>query len=305
MLIICPSCKSPIVKVIGNIPDSNIFAGRLLSKPLKGERLYRCNQCYLYFRYPRLSKEKLDDLYRQGSIDNWNAKAQIRNDWQIAASWIRENLGAGARVLDVGCFDGRFLVSLGKSYERFGIEIHRQARQRAECMGIRILGEDIITLNNLSQDYDAVTAIDIIEHLHDPYRFLMSLARVTRPSGLIIISSGNMEAITRRLMKARYWYCTIAEHISFINLFWAHKAAKDLGLSVERTAYFSHIKSSLPRHFSEFSKNILYFLLPSVVKHIRAIKNGRKPYEPHKELLDHPPGWYSAKDHFAVMFRKP
>ena len=57
-------------------------------------------------------------------------------------------------ILDVGCFDGGFLDSLGSRYERHGIEINEQASQEAQRKGVDIIGTDFSDLEKLSGSYD-------------------------------------------------------------------------------------------------------------------------------------------------------
>jgi hypothetical protein len=47
-----------------------------------------------------------------------------------------------ARILDVGCFDERFLEPLTSQFVTFGTEIQPNARKRAQARGITIVGLD-------------------------------------------------------------------------------------------------------------------------------------------------------------------
>ena len=300
----CPSCHSRDIQLIGEIPATDRFAGLDLSGHLQGGRLYMCEECHLYFRYPRLSKIKLDELYKNGPMQNWGIKPELRNDWKVAAAWIRKNLGLGGKILDVGCFDGGFLEFLGNGYRRFGIEIHEGARELARAKGILIVGSNFNALDKIIGKYDAVIAIDIIEHVHNPYLFLVKLSQATREGGLIIVSSGDTESLTWRMAKHRYYYCVLAEHISFINARWCQYASSRLGLELRCIQRFSHSRAGLLQCVSEFGKNMLYFLAPSVAQWFRSKGCGGKDVRAHRELLDHPPNWASAKDHIAVAFKR-
>ena len=181
----------------------------------KEERLYKCEACHLYFRYPRLSKNELDELYINGSKQNWEIKSELRNDWEVAAAWIRKNLGLGDKILDVGCSDGGFLEFLGNGYRRFGIEIHEGARELARAKDIVMVGNNFDVLDKMIGKYDAVTAIDIIEHVQDPYLFLVKLSRVVREGGVIIVSSGDTESFMAHGAKSVLLLCECRTHFFY------------------------------------------------------------------------------------------
>jgi len=302
--IACPSCKAKQLQCLGTIPASNVFAGRRLDRILHGGALWRCTTCHLVFRYPRLPKQELDDLYSQGSVDNWNNSVETRADWILTAKIIASYAGV-KRVLDVGCFDGKLLSYLDSSYEKLGVEIHEEAATRAEARNIRIIARDIDELGKHRSVADAVLAMDVIEHAHDPFNFLALLAQAARPGGLVIVATGNADSSSWRLMGSRYWYCNIAEHISFINKDWAYKAADALRLEVISVQTFSHGDHTLKlgMRFRQVLLNLFYRFSPWLFSKVRQI-HSCPDVECYPVLLERPPSWMAARDHILVVFRK-
>lgn len=298
----CPSCYCDTVVSLGKIPSARVFAGRALDAPISGGGLFRCSSCHLGFRDPRLSKEQLDALYREGNSDTWSVSdASVRNDWKIARRWVWNNLESG-NVLDVGCFDGTFLASLGGNYQTSGIEIHTVAARRAEKAGAKIVARDLHQLNGTAALYDMVTSFDVIEHVADPRTFLSRLASCVKQNGHLIISSGNMDAWSWRLMGGRYWYCTIPEHISFVSPNWCRSVARELDLKILEVAYFSHTRASPIRKTVQFLKNVGYRIAPRFSGYLRTKGIGKMPVLNHAELRDSPPNWIASRDHFLVVF---
>ena len=184
----CPSCGSSNVKLIGKIPYTDVFAGKVLSEPLNGGGLYSCDMCNCFFRFPRLSKYEMDVLYRLGDDENWTpSKDQKRPDWKIAYSWML-NRNTNRQVLDVGCFSGEYLQGLlGTGADLYGVEIHKEAADRARNFGVDIIGDDFECLSTEDKRFDVVTSFDVIEHVYNPKLFLNMLVDVTKPGGEIII----------------------------------------------------------------------------------------------------------------------
>ncbi len=301
----CPSCGAKNPYPLGRIPASNLFAGRQLDHVLFGGILWRCSVCCLAFRFPRPSKKELDNLYRQGSLDNWSENDGIRFDWQMTVK-ILEKFPNVKKVLDVGCFDGRLLGSLDPRYEKLGLEIHADAARRAESRNIRIIAQDFDELDKSPSIADAILAMDVIEHSEDPLKFLAQLTQAASPGGLIIVATGNTSSLSWRLMGSKYWYCHIAEHISFINPAWAHWSARQLDLELIVVKSFSHGDASggLYKKWREIILNLSYKISPRIFSKIRRLGGGGIDVVHFPELVDVPPYWLSAKDHILVVFKK-
>jgi hypothetical protein len=105
-------------------------------------------------------------------------------------------------------------------------------------------------------------------------------------------------------MGSRYWYCTVAEHISFVNPAWCHSVAQQTGLSVERIDRFSHSATNRTRRLKELAKNVTYMVTPGFMAWLRRKGYGGKDARTYAALADHPPPWPSAKDHFVALFSK-
>ncbi len=299
----CPDCDSVDLSRIGAIPDAFEFAGTKLESPLPGGSLIRCNTCCLHWRSPQPKKAELDALYRRGDTGSWQYHPVTRRDWQITTSILRKKQDI-VSVLDVGCFDGRFLDHLGADYHRAGIEVHPLAAEYAASKGIEIVGNDFSDLDTLSTQYDVVVAMDVIEHVSNPRKFLESLAKATRPGGLIIVSTGNTAAWPWRLMGGMYWYCSIAEHISFINPRWCNHIAQNLGLTIEDSIPFSHEPSRTLPALIQATANLFYRCLPNLAHNLRRGYAQCKG-TPYRHTFLTPPHWRSAKDHLLVAFRVP
>lgn len=303
-MIRCLSCGSRNARLVGKTRGIVDFAGQTVDMPFRDGRLYECRSCHLWFRYPRFSKDELDRLYANVAVGRWALYEVEREDWKIAANWIRA-LPHGSAVLDVGCFDGQFLEYLGPDYKKSGVEIHSEARCLATKRGVDIIGGNFADLQGLSGRFDAVVAMDVIEHVEAPLSFLGNLSDNVVPGGRIIISTGNTDAWAWRLMGSSYYYCNIGEHISFINSRWLAGAAKHCGLDIVRVDRLSHFDFGVTRRISDLGKNLLYRFLPFIAAYLRRRGFGKKDVQSHPEQMYVPPTWMSANDHLICLLEKP
>lgn len=288
------------------IPASISFAGCSLDGPLPGGDLFHCPSCGITFRYPRLSKNELDALYWRGNGNKWRTTVHSRRDWEIAKTWILNNyhFKGNRSILDVGCFDGSFLESFGSGYKLYGIEINPEARDRARATGIQLIGTDFATIDNIKMSFDVVTSFDVIEHVHNPMDYLVKLSSLTQRNGIVILATGNTNARTWRLLKSRYWYSAISEHLSFINPTWCKWVAPRIGLELKKIVFFSHTKAKFRQQITETAKNLFYITCPTTFAWLRKIGFGNEENRNHKELLRYPPSWSSSRDHFISLFIK-
>lgn len=296
----CPACRGEAA-YLGFIPSTNTFAGRQLESCLDGGSLFRCKNCTLGFKWPQLSKVELDELYVCGDENAWSSPTSVRNDWNEAYRLLNSFLPTGSSVLDVGCFDGRFLMPLVDIYKCYGIEIHPKARQKAESNGIRITEKNF---SDLTGSYDCITAFDVIEHMENPKLFLDQCFSCLSPEGMLIISTGNLDSFSFRFLGSRYWYCTIAEHISFICPSWVKKQSLQAGFEVKKIIHFSHNTATIYKRLKEISANVIFKLFPTFFKLLRRHGIGGIDIVRYTELAEHPPVWLSAKDHFIVLLKK-
>lgn len=207
---VCRLCGSSATEDRGKIPDSDYFAGQVLATPLAGGRLWRCTSCRSMFRHPILSSAQYWDLYQSGPLP-WGA-GEHREDLRRVRSIIAK---APIRsVLDVGCSSGDFLASLPTHMAKFGIE-PSGAASTARDRGIEIVA---LGLEQCPEErlFDAVTLLDVIEHIPDPKEFLRRAYALVSPGGLLIISTGNPQTVVwHRAFRGRFWYVSYPEHISF------------------------------------------------------------------------------------------
>jgi 2-polyprenyl-3-methyl-5-hydroxy-6-metoxy-1,4-benzoquinol methylase len=304
MNLACPACKGNELLRVGEIPQTKIFAGDGFSIPLPQSNLFKCKSCNLNFRWPRLSKKELDKIYKTRNPGDTQYELGSRKDWQIAINWIGKELNNGF-ILDIGCWNGNFLVNLKEDWKRYGVEINPVASSRAVDKGIKIITNDFLDLAFLPFKFDVVTAFDVIEHTEDPLTFIASVCEVTKDNGLIILSSGNTEAPTWKIGRGRYWYCAIPEHMSFINAPWYCFAAEELNLDIAHKETFSHAsKSSFTKICLDLSKNIAYLIIPIFFAKLRKIKHLYLRDCKAGEAYNYPPSWMTSKDHLIIMFRK-
>jgi len=235
---VCYQCGSSQLDDLGGVPAGRIFAGKPLTPAWAGGRLFRCANCLLVFRHPLRDQSDFDEKYRDAPSDVWTSGA-LRFDQTLVREQITRLCQQGS-VLDIGCYDGALLRGLGGNYCKFGIEPSEAAAKVASRAGVEIVGESASALASLDRQFDVICAVDVIEHVRNPLDFVRQASVKLKPSGILLISTGNADATLWRLFGGRFWYCSAPEHIAFLSPSWAENAALELGLTLVEARKFRH-----------------------------------------------------------------
>jgi SAM-dependent methyltransferase len=115
--------------------------------------------------------------------------------WQARASLTRgllDRLGIRppARVLDAGCGWGVTFEALEQSgYRVSGLDVVRRALERLDLPGRTLIEADLTCdWPATAERFDAVLALDVIEHLDDDREAVKRLGRLVRPGGFLVLS---------------------------------------------------------------------------------------------------------------------
>jgi SAM-dependent methyltransferase len=125
------------------------------------------------------------------------------------------------RLVDVGCSRGDFVAfAQAAGFAAEGVEPapHIAAAARAAGRNVRTgLLEDQAYP---AAAFDCVTLFEVIEHLPAPRGLFAECRRILKPGGVLLLSTGNGESWTARVLKGRWDYFRIdqdAGHVSFFN----------------------------------------------------------------------------------------
>ena len=174
----------------------------------------RCSECSHAFCAPipsdiyRHYVDVVDEEYlRHAESRRLAAEAVIRS--------IRRRGGAG-RLLDVGCATGDFLLAARDAgFDVEGLELSSWSSAIAKE---RRLDVHQMTLAELAQQrpgsFDVITLIGVIEHFAAPRMEARHLRALLRDGGMLVIWTGDVDSVTSRVLKRRWWYWQ-GQHIQY------------------------------------------------------------------------------------------
>lgn len=258
---VCRSCGSSRVKHVGR------KRGEFLPREFD---FHRCQDCTLLFVEPFSGFEIYDDAYYRGQgADPYVDYAAEYQDYRrtdrvlefddmarLATDFFRHPTQSNPPTspsptsptqpiawLDFGCGAGGFLkylrsrgAFLGRPLELTGHDVGSYADLLRTVDGFRIL--DLAGLAaEPSQRYDVISMIEVIEHLPDPAAALTIIARLLKPGGLLLLTTGNLDCRMARRQGIQFRYCVPEIHVSLFNPRALNRLYERVGLTPRRVTY--------------------------------------------------------------------
>lgn len=120
-------------------------------------------------------------------------------------AFLREHVGTGKRVADIGCRDGALTSTYAEGNEVLGVDIDAEALARAkDRLGIATLQMDLNGPWSLPEkSFDAVVACEVVEHLYYPDLVIEKAAKLLVPGGVLVGSVPNAFSLANRLRYMR------------------------------------------------------------------------------------------------------
>lgn len=146
-----------------------------------------------------------------------------------------ERIAPGRRLLEVGCGNGHFLaVAERRGWEVSGVELSRAHVDRARARGLDVvygdLGDDALWSDHR---FDALVAIEVLEHVPRPLDLLRAAADRLAPGGALFLTTPNFGSVTRRLLGAG-WSVLDPEHVALASPAGLASALRRAGFTVVR-----------------------------------------------------------------------
>jgi 2-polyprenyl-3-methyl-5-hydroxy-6-metoxy-1,4-benzoquinol methylase len=151
---------------------------------------YRCRDCGSVFIGNAISDDELAQAYRDFDAETYYRETAASGalKFQQAAEEVAGLIAPAARLLDIGGGDGGFVRAL-KARGFSDLSIHElPGGELADLTGVvRAVYRDVDYATIADAAFDAVTLMDVMEHVASPEATVAAAARVLKPGGLVYL----------------------------------------------------------------------------------------------------------------------
>lgn len=200
----CPLCDTPAAaRAVRDTPE------------FQGSTYWQCRACGSIFLWPLPAEEENAAFESAESAQALDFADEKRVNLLQRRLDLAGKPSAGARLLDVGCGTGALLeLAARDGWAVTGIEMSPPlaALAREKLPGAQIFEADLLSPHLPDfPPFQAVLALDILEHVLDPRAALARLHSWTAPGGRLVLHTPNAASLRSRLHQGR-WNMLIPEY---------------------------------------------------------------------------------------------
>lgn len=213
-----------------------------------GWNIYQCRTCKAYFLSPFPSREQLKKSYDASYYGKGGHKFIFSVEQFIdffrrkKAKKVSKIIPENARVLDIGCGNGRFLKHLSSygNYELFGTELEGGSAERAS-----LIKEVHLKIGTLKNDdfpegyFNVVTLFHVFEHLEEPKETLEVIHKVLMKDGVLVMTFPNISGWQSKIFRGKWYHLDPPRHLIFYKPEDLALIIKNMGFVLKRKNYFS------------------------------------------------------------------
>ena len=221
------------------ICGSEVSADKIVTHfPQRKEQYYLCPACRSFFLYPLPHHEENVKFMGDDVVDRMELSDRKRTLYfHKRLSLIEQYVPATSTqrlCFKIGCGTGLFLQQARRNnWQVAGIELSSKLAARARLNNpdtLIIEGDFLIAELPVGKLYNAVIALDVLEHVLSPRRMLERIHGMLCPGGVVLIQTPNAGSFRALLQRGRW---IMFEPDYHFHLF----SARALGMLLEKTGF--------------------------------------------------------------------
>ncbi|HUA04015.1 MAG TPA: methyltransferase domain-containing protein [Solirubrobacteraceae bacterium] len=202
---LCGDSAELLYPGVNDWADTGAFAPSSHEVGAHGD-LYVCQRCGTVQTGQLPSDDLLESRYAATDDGQYLAEeAGRRRTAQRLLDLLEQRVSPG-RLLDIGCGHGLLMAEArDRGWDPIGLELSRSAAAHARDLGLGVLEQTIDDAALAPESFDAIVAVDLIEHLPNPREFVRCCRRLLAPGGALVVATPDPESPMARIFGRRWW----------------------------------------------------------------------------------------------------
>ena len=200
----------------------------------------KCLNCGLIWIDPLPTKDELNrfyDGYYQRRVNNVVCE-QRQIMYLLERDWLEQFIKKGT-LLDIGCSDGSFLSTFGRSWKKYGVEIGEDAVKEAIKKGLNVIYGSEEAALSFKKKFDCVMMRGTIEHFTNPKSAIKVVSQVLKPNGyLFITATPDVDAFCADLYREKWDQFEPPAHLYYFSIKTISRLFKQFGFKMVAQNHF-------------------------------------------------------------------
>ena len=189
---LCPCCNSGQTKYLGMRGGKYQREGQGIES-----KIVQCVNCCVIYPNPFPIPESLESIYGDpdeyfSNKEEWHVRS--KNSEKLVKKFIKRiNKKEKIELLDIGAGRGEFNKA-ALSFPEVnctGIEVSEGSISFAKEHGVELHKKLLIELINEGRTFDGICLNAVLEHVHEPSKFMSEVSTLLKPGGIIYIDCPN------------------------------------------------------------------------------------------------------------------
>ena len=134
------------------------------------------------------------------------------------------------KLLDIGCGAGGLLeAARGQGWQAQGLDVSSHAAKHVRGLGFEVFEGELSEAAYPAQEFDVVTAAELLEHIFDPRSLLQEVARILRPGGLFWTTTPHARGLSARMLGLNWRCIWPPEHLQLFSISGLKALLRDVG----------------------------------------------------------------------------
>ena len=225
----CPLCDSNNDRTLAEI-DSFFYI--------------RCGNCSAIYNSPRIKKDFLEKMYREGEYNNYVTKLTMpgneirKNVTEVRkVEQVQSLFNNKGRILDVGCGAGVFLnIAQESGWNCTGIELSSAGSSAASEKGVNRIEKSFDDYET-DKKFACITFWGVLEHVVNPIEQITKAASMLKKGGVIVFEVPSADSLLMQYVVQHglvpYRFIESARHLTFFSHKSIDMICKEIDLSLE------------------------------------------------------------------------